>query len=306
MQSTLKSSICVNGVGLHSGSQVSLALHPAPSNHGFVLHIADGPFAGRRFPVRADHVTSTLQCTAIGDHDISVSTIEHVMAALVGCGVDNAMLLVSGGEIPAEDGSALRFAEAIRRVGLRKLKAPRRFMAVRRSVSYEIEGHSVRFEPCDYLEIEAGITFGARVIGDQRLRIRMTPDNFMRQIAPARTFGFANQVEALRAAGLGQGGSLDNCVVVSDDGTQIVNPGGLRFDDEFVRHKILDALGDLALLGAPLKGRYIADRPSHRVNHLATKALIADATAWQWMSVSAPETRERDDLSVSSWVAASA
>lgn len=282
MQTTLKSPVRMSGIGLHSGADVELVLQPAAADHGFSLHITDGAFAGRMFPVRADYVTDTVQCTALGDTDVSVSTIEHVLAALVGCGVDNAEIHVRGGEIPAEDGSSERFAAEILRAGLRRQKAPRRSIEIRRAVSYEIEGHIVRFEPSDHLEIEAGITFGASVIGDQRLRVRISPDVFLNEIAPARTFGFANQVEAMRAAGLGRGGSLKNCVVVSDDGSEVLNPEGLRFDDEFVRHKVLDALGDLALLGAPLKGRYIADRPSHRINHLATRALLADRSAWQW------------------------
>ena len=289
-QTTLKSPIVFDGIGLHSGAAVSMQLLPAPDNHGIVFELLDDQGVAHRVPARWDHVVDTRQCTVIGTDAVSVGTIEHVMAALVGSGVDNACVRVTGGELPAADGSSVPFVNAIQRTGLRRLSAPRRHLRVQRAVSFSLGGHQVRFEPCDHLELDVAIDFDAEAIGQQRLRLRITPDVFRRQLASARTFGFHNQVEAMRAAGLGRGGSLENCVVITDQGDSVMNPEGLRFDDEFVRHKMLDALGDLALLGAPLRGRYIADRPSHHVNHLATRALLADRGAWMWDDASTVPT----------------
>ncbi|MEX0852193.1 MAG: UDP-3-O-acyl-N-acetylglucosamine deacetylase [Bauldia sp.] len=289
MQTTLAGRARIAGVGVHCGRTVALTLNPAEAGNGVSFSRSDlDDAAGRR--IRADfrHVSATDQCTAVGVGGASVATVEHLLAALSVLGVDNAVIEVDGPEVPVMDGSADPFVEAIDRVGVVRLDAPRRFIKVLRPVRVA-RGESVaEFRPHRRLRIEIEIDFANALIGRQAFAADLDAATFRRDVARARTFGFLTDVEGLWARGLALGASLDNAVVVGED--RVVNPEGLRFDDEFVRHKALDALGDLALIGAPLIGCYRSYRGGHWLNIEAVEALMADETAWTY--VEAPARRK--------------
>ncbi|WP_299441037.1 UDP-3-O-acyl-N-acetylglucosamine deacetylase [uncultured Rhodospira sp.] len=280
-QQTLAAPVTVSGIGLHTGETVTLTLRPAEADSGVWVHRADVTDRDPMIPARWDHVVDTRLCTVLGNAaGVTVSTVEHLMAALAGLGVDNAEIVVDGPELPVMDGSSAAFVAPIEAVGLRAQQAPRRVVRVRDPVTVE-DGDSVAaLRPAPRgLTIDAGIDFTSAAIGRQRRVVTVTPDSFRRELADARTFGFRHEVEGLRAMGLARGGSLDNAVVV--DGDAVMNPGGLRHDDEFVRHKALDALGDLYLAGHPMVGVYAGHRPSHRLNNLLLRALFQRPEAWR-------------------------
>ncbi len=283
-QRTLKSSIGCVGVGLHSGAKLSLTLSPAAPDSGVVFHRSDCDVF---IPARYDHVVDTRLCTVIASAerpDIRVGTIEHLMAALAGAGVGNAVVQVDGPEIPILDGSAANFAFLIECAGIAEQAEAAPVIEILRPVRVSHSGSSAELRPAmseaetPGLNIDFSIAFDATAIGRQSLRFRLTPTSF-RELARARTFTLASEVAQLRAAGLARGGSLDNAVVV--DGATVLNPGGLRMRDEFVRHKMLDAIGDLALAGALLHGRFIGDRSGHALNNRLLRALFADRANWR-------------------------
>ncbi len=283
-QHTLKAPIGCVGVGLHSGRRVSLKLCPAEPGHGIVFHRTD---LGRAIPARFDRVVDTRLATVIGDPNwgsVQVGTVEHLMAALSALGIDNARIELDGPEVPALDGSAAPFVFLLDCAGVVEQSAPRTHIEIRRPVRVcdgdafaELGPTTVR--GMQGLEMALSIDFAAPAIGRQALSLHLTADSFRNEIARARTFTLAEQVAQLRAAGLAQGGSLDNAVVV--DEARVLNPGGLRMQDEFARHKLLDAVGDLALAGAPLAGRFIGHRSGHCLNNRLLRALFADASAWR-------------------------
>ncbi len=278
MQTTLARSTRCTGVGLHSGEKTRLILRPASAGTGIVVRRTDIAGPKGLIAVSADAVTDTRLCTRISNaHGASVGTVEHVFAALSALGVDNVRLDIDGPEIPALDGSAAPFMALIRRAGLRALPARRRVLKVVRPVEVRLGESWARFEPADRLELDVTIDFDRGGIGRQRVVAAVEPAAFAEDIAAARTFAFAEEVDALRAAGLALGGSFDNCVVL--DGDAVTNPGGLRFADEFVRHKALDAVGDLYVAGLPIEGRFIAERPGHTINNALLRKLMADCEA---------------------------
>jgi UDP-3-O-[3-hydroxymyristoyl] N-acetylglucosamine deacetylase len=281
-QRTLKSSIGCIGVALHTGQRVSLTFRPAPPDHGIVFRRTD---LGLDIPARFDCVTDTRLATVLShenDPAARVSTVEHVMAALAGCGIDNALVELDGPEPPILDGSAAPFVFLIDCAGIADQPAPRRMIEVRRAVRVTDGDAFAELRPSRGgfrgLDLAISIDFPARAIGRQALSLRLTPDSFRQDLARARTFVMAQEVEQVRAAGLGRGGSLDNAVVV--DRADVLNPSGLRMADEFVRHKMLDAVGDLALAGAALRGRFLAHRSGHALNNRLLQALFADAATW--------------------------
>ncbi len=282
-QRTLKSSITCVGTGLHSGRRVRLALCPAPGGHGIVFRRTD---CGADIPARFDCVADARLATTLACPErpgLGVGTVEHLLAALAGSCIDNALVELDGPELPILDGSASPWLFLIDCAGaVDQPAAPRRSIEVLRAVHVQDgEAWAELLPPgaFDGLEMAVSIDFTAAAIGRQSVSLRLTPESFRHELARARTFALAEDVETLRAAGLARGGTLANAVVV--DGGQVVNPDGLRMRDEFVRHKLLDAVGDLALAGAPLRARFRAHRPGHALNNRLLRALFADSAAWR-------------------------
>ncbi len=276
-QQTLKAPIGCVGVGLHSGSRVNLTFRPAPVDHGIVFRRSD---LGVDIPARFDRVVETRLCTVLAEGSARIGTVEHVMAALAGCGIDNVLVEVDGPEPPILDGSSAHFVFLLECAGIVAQDAPRSTIEIRRPVRASDGDAFVELRPAaGGLDMAMSIDFPAAAIGRQALSLRLTPETFRHELARARTFTLVEEISELRAAGLAQGGSLDNAVVV--DQARVLNPAGLRVPDEFVRHKLLDAVGDLALAGAPLRGRFVAHRSGHTLNNRLLQALFADRSAWQ-------------------------
>ncbi|HBK09469.1 MAG TPA: UDP-3-O-[3-hydroxymyristoyl] N-acetylglucosamine deacetylase [Acetobacteraceae bacterium] len=283
-QRTLKAAIDCVGVGVHSGKRVNLTIRPAAADHGIVFHRTD---LSRTIEARFDNVTDTRLCTVLGNGEARIGTVEHLMAALSALGIDNARIDVDGAEIPILDGSAAPFVFLLDCAGSVEQDAPRHVIEVRRTVRVTQGKSWAELRPLGpanraaspVLEMDLTIDFPASAIGRQAASLRLTPESFRHEIAAARTFAQAGEVEQLQAAGLARGGSLDNAIVV--DGADILNPGGLRMANEFASHKLLDAVGDLALAGSRLHGRFVAHRTGHDLNNRLLRALFADAGAWR-------------------------
>jgi UDP-3-O-[3-hydroxymyristoyl] N-acetylglucosamine deacetylase len=276
-QTTLFKSVMLSGKGVHSNSSVALTLHPADPHHGIVF-LRTGLPQGEERILEASHarVSATQLCTVLGCQTSgSIATIEHLMAALMGMGIDNALVEIDGPEMPILDGSSEAFVDAIESAGVVQQHAPRRFLKVLRPVRIEHEGSYVELKPYDYgFRLDVEINFETPVVGRQRMIADMTPDFFRKEISRARTFGFMRDVERLWKAGYARGASLDNTVAIGD--VAVINPEGLRYPDEFVRHKMLDAVGDLALGGASIIGEYRGYCAGHRLNIAILEALFAD------------------------------
>lgn len=287
-QQTLKGSIGCVGVGVHSGRRVSMQLRPAPEYTGIVFRRTD---LGMAVAARYDLVADTRLCTVIADGAARIGTIEHVMAALSAAGIDNAWIDVSGPEIPILDGSAASISFLIECAGIVEQTAALSPIEVRRTVRVTEGDAWAEIRPAAPgaagLSLSLTIDFPAPAIGRQSRDITLDEASFKGQLARARTFALAQEIEALQAAGLARGGSLDNAVVV--DGAEVLNPGGLRYPDEFVRHKLLDAVGDLALAGAPLVGHFVGYKSGHGLNNRLLRALFADTSAWWTEPTYAPE-----------------
>lgn len=282
-QRTLKAAIDCVGVGLHGGQLVHLSLQPAPIDTGIVFRRTD---LGIDIPARFDLVVDTRLCTVLaapGRPDVRIATVEHVMAALAGAGVSNAIVAVDGPEIPILDGSAQDFSFLIACAGVVDQAAAQVEIAILRPVRVALGEAYVELHPAPHgLELAVSIDFDAPAIGAQSLELLVTPESFRDELASARTFAMADEIDALQQAGLAQGGSLDNAVVV--DGADVLNPGGLRCPDEFVRHKMLDVVGDLALAGTRLRARLVGHRCGHALNNQVLRALFADAANWRLVS----------------------
>ncbi len=289
-QHTLAGPAVCAGVGVHSGQRVRIALRPAAVETGVVFVRSDLGEVDNRIPARADAVSCTQLNTKISNASgVSVSTIEHLMAAFAALDVDNVIVEVDGPEVPIMDGSALPFVQLLDRAGRRAQDAPRRYIEVLAPVEVQDGSKRAALLPCDRFEVAFEIAFPSSVIGRQAVDLAITERSFRDQLAAARTFGFVHEVEALRRMGLARGGSLDNAIVI--DGDAILNPEPLRFRDEFVRHKGLDAVGDLYVLGAPVIGRFETRYGGHALNNLLVRALLADRTAWR-MRTFAPALAE--------------
>jgi UDP-3-O-[3-hydroxymyristoyl] N-acetylglucosamine deacetylase len=285
-QKTLARPLKFAGIGLHGGRPVAVTIHPAQANQG--LRFVRGDLPGRpQILAHYSRVVDTTRATTLGVGDCTLSTVEHLLAALRGLGVDNALIHVEGPELPIMDGSAAPFARLLTETGLRSLPWPRAHLLIERPVELREGDRWMRVSPGEP-RITYTIDFPHPLIRRQRFTVPMKPGAFRREIAPARTFGFLKEVEYLKANGLALGGSLDNAVVLDDTG--VLNPDGLRFPEECVRHKILDAVGDLALLGLPLLGRLEVARGSHALHLKFLEALMAREDAW---SLWVPSARER-------------
>jgi UDP-3-O-[3-hydroxymyristoyl] N-acetylglucosamine deacetylase len=293
-QTTLREQVAVAGIGVHSGLPVTLTLHPAGDDAGIVFQrvTADGSLAREiRADVRA--VTATEFATVLGDASGPLcSTAEHLLAALRGLNVDNVVIEIDGPEVPIMDGSAAGFVEAIDQAGLTARALPRRYIEVVKPIKVA-RGQAVgELTPYEHgFRVEAEIDFDHPLIGKQALALDIGPETFRREIARARTFGFMKDVAKLWSAGYALGANFDNTLVVTED--RVLNPEGLRFADEFVRHKVLDAIGDLALAGLPLVACYRTVRGGHKLNHAVLTALMADPYAWRVVEAPASEPVRR-------------
>ena len=281
-QTTLRKRAVLSGNGVHSNAPVNVVLHPSEADSGIVFLrtcLADG--GSRRIEAKWSRVSATDLCTVLGDASLgSVSTVEHLMAALTGLGVDNVLVEIDGPEVPIMDGSAAAFVAAIDRAGIKVLSAPRRYLKVLKPIRVESGRSYSELRPAETgFRLDIEIDYPVAAIGRQRKSIELQPAQFRREVARARTFGLLSDVKRLWEMGFALGSSLDNSVAVDAD--RILNPEGLRSTDEFVSHKILDAVGDLALVGAPIIGSYSAFCPGHKMNFLVLKALFADQAAYE-------------------------
>lgn len=280
-QKTLKSRISCSGVGLHSGRRVTLTISPAAMGTGIRfkrIDVAGSPV----IPARWDYVVDTRLCTVIGNADgVTVGTVEHLMAAFSGLGVDNAIIEIDGPEVPIMDGSADAFVFLIECAGLVEQSANRKHIRILQTVTVGDDRASASLMPAPFASLDFALDFANPAIGRQEKSVRLVDDAFKRELSRARTFGFAEDVELLQKAGLARGGSLDNAIVIGAD--RVLNREGLRYGDEFVRHKLLDAMGDLYLAGATIEGRFLGTRSGHALNNRLLRALFADMDAWMYV-----------------------
>lgn len=287
MQATVKTRLEFKGRGLHSGAPATLRILPYPAHMGVWFKRVDLTDRDALIPARWDAVADTRLCTLLANRDgATVSTVEHVMAALSAMGVDNALVEVDGPEVPILDGSSLPYARAIAAAGLALQDGERRVLRVLEPVEVRDGDRLARLDPAERLEIDFAIVFEDPAIGAQQVSLAPSPRTFLSQLADCRTFCLAAEIEAMRAAGLARGGSLENAVVV--EAGRVLNPGGLRRPDEFVRHKALDAIGDLALAPAPLLARYTGVRAGHEMTNRVLRELARRPWAWQ-LETAAPE-----------------
>lgn len=280
LQTTLKSAVTFTGTGLHTGRLVRLTVHPASAEYGVWFERTDVVDRDPMIPARWDAVSNTDLNTRISNaDDVSVSTIEHLMAALAGCGVHNALIKIDGPEVPLLDGSSAPFVTQILARGIRKLNAPVRSIRVLKPVTVTKGEAKATLLPADELEIDFEIDFADRVIGQQSKKLNMANGAFVRELCDSRTFCRKADIDMMRERGLIMGGSVTAAVVV--EGDTVVTPGGMRHQDEPVRHKMLDALGDLTLAGAPIMGRYVGHRSGHAMTNLLLRALFADPSNYE-------------------------
>jgi UDP-3-O-[3-hydroxymyristoyl] N-acetylglucosamine deacetylase len=279
-QTTLKNAIHCSGTPIHNGGHVTMAMLPAPAGHGIVFRRTD--IAGRGVIIPADwnHVADMPMCTALEAEGVQIATVEHLMAALSGCGIDNLLIEINGPELPIMDGSAWPFVFLIECAGIAELDAPRRFLKILSPVSVSMSGRSASLLPGEGFTLSFEVDYETGAIARQTSEMELVDGTFKNELSRARTYGFLHEVDALRAAGLARGASLDNSIVITGDG--ILNEGGLRFPDEFVRHKMLDAFGDMYLAGAPILGRFEGVRSGHKLNHRLLRALFQRREAWCW------------------------
>lgn len=281
LQRTLREPVSCDGVGLHSGVPVRLTLRPAPADHGIVFVRTDleRPVS---IPALSEYVVDTALATSLGKGPVRVSTVEHLLAALAGLGVDNVRVELDGPEVPIMDGSAAPFTAMMTDVGFREVDEPKRLLVIKRPVTVTDGGKEATLLPANRFRISCSIDFKHPLISDQFYELEFSDRCFAKEISRARTFGFLRDVEMLKKMGLARGGSLENAIVV--DEFSILNPEGLRFSDEFVRHKILDAVGDLALFGRPVIGHLKVNKGGHALNHALVQKVLSDSANYEVVS----------------------
>ena len=280
LQHTLKGPAIFAGVGVHTGAHTRVSVRPAPVNHGIIFVRTDIADRDNRVPVSAEAVCKTQLGTVITNAaGVTVATIEHLMAALVMSGIDNAVVELDGPEMPIMDGSSLQFIEKLDYAGRRAQGVARRYIEILDVIEVTEGDKRATLRPCDRFEVAFEIAFDSAAIGRQSVDLVMDEAAFRDELADCRTFGFLHEVEALRAMGLARGGSMENAVVI--EGDRILNPEGLRRPDEFVRHKALDAIGDLYVLGAPIIGRFEGVLAGHGINNAVVRALMSAPQAWR-------------------------
>ncbi|MBX7219473.1 MAG: UDP-3-O-acyl-N-acetylglucosamine deacetylase [Blastocatellia bacterium] len=277
LQTTLACAVTASGIGLHTGMPVELKLYPAPADTGYVFRRAD--LNGFEIAASPHHVAHVSYATTLMRKGVMVATVEHLLSALHGCGIDNAIIEVNSFEVPILDGSAQPFVEMIYRAGVVSLSAARQTLRILKSVEITEGKRRISIHPSDGFFIDSTIDFDHPLIGRQVCSLEITPESYCREIAPARTFGFLHEAEALRKNGLVRGASLENAVVLDRQG--LVNDEPLRFPDEFARHKVLDIVGDLALLGIAIEGRIVAERSGHGLHSALMTKVLREADAWE-------------------------
>ncbi len=302
-QKTLKASIGCTGIGLHSGAKVTMVLHPAEPDSGIRFRRTDVAGKGAVIPALWSSVGDTrMNSSLLGEDGVGVGTVEHLMSALAGMGIDNCLIDISGPEVPVMDGSAAPFLFLVECAGVVEQAAPRRAIRVLKRVVVEDGDRMAALAPAAALSLRFEIDFASQAIARQEMDVTMGRGTFKSEIARARTFGFEQDVAMLRSVGLARGGSLENAVVIDSTGTRVLNDDGLRYPDEFVRHKVLDAVGDLALAGAPILGHFHGVRSGHALTNRLLRALFADASAWCWTTMAPgtaaaqPATPRRDRI----------
>jgi UDP-3-O-[3-hydroxymyristoyl] N-acetylglucosamine deacetylase len=277
-QRTLKRSASCSGIGVHSGKPVHLTVHPAPANHGIKFvrtDLPDSPGISAHF----NQVVDTSLATVIGYDGFIVSTIEHLMASLAGLAIDNALIEVDAYEMPIMDGSAGPFTDMILKAGIETQESPRCYFIVKEPIELTADGRFVGLYPAPELKISCSIEYDHPLIGKQSYTVTLSEKSFEADVCRARTFGFLYEYDMLKRFGLGQGGSLDNCVVIDQE--TILNPGGLRYQNEFVRHKILDCIGDFSLLGMPILGHIVSEKSGHAFNHEFLMKFFSQKESWE-------------------------
>ncbi|HEY5994434.1 MAG TPA: UDP-3-O-acyl-N-acetylglucosamine deacetylase [Gallionellaceae bacterium] len=287
-QRTLKKPVQAIGVGLHSGEKVSLAMRPAPVNSGIIFRRVDlSPVA--EIPAEAHAVHDTRLSTCLEGNGGRVATIEHLMSAFAGLGIDNAYVDMTSAEVPIMDGSAGTFIFLLQSAGIEEQPAAKKFIRVKKSIEVKDGDKWVRFDPYNGYKLDFTIKFPHPVIANtpQKVTVDLGEHSYIRDISRARTFGFMHEVEAMRSQGRALGGNLDNSIVM--DEYRVINPDGLRFEDEFVKHKVLDAIGDLYLLGHPLIGAFSGHKSGHALNNALVRALLEDEDAWEFVTFGKPE-----------------
>src|SRR5689334_11302328 len=285
-QRTLRRPVSCSGIGLHSGNKVTLSLKPAPADFGIRFQRAD--LGGLEVPATVTHLGGIQLATGLTREAVSVETVEHLLAALTALGIDNVIVELNSPEVPIMDGSAAPFVYLIlNEAGVKRLTAPKKFLKVLRPISLSQGDKRIALYPSDHFKVTYSISFDHPLIRHQSRTMKITDETFVEEIAPARTFGFLKEVEMLRQRGMALGGSLENAIVLGETG--VLNP--LRFEDEFVRHKILDVIGDLALVGHPIQGHLVVHRGGHALHTAFAAELVRQRDAWRLVEdTSAPET----------------
>lgn len=277
-QRTIAEPVSCKGVGLHSGALVNLTLWPAPADHGIAFVRTDKP-GSAPIPALSQYVVDTSLATTLGMDGVKVGTVEHLLSALAGLGIDNVRVEVDGPEVPVMDGSAAHFVEMVTSAGLRELEEKRSYLLIKKAVTVADGDKEATLAPARRFGVSCTIDFQHPLISSQSFELEMSNGRFSGEISPARTFGFLRDVEKLKKLGLARGGSLDNAIVV--DESSILNPDGLRFPDEFVRHKILDAIGDVSLFGRPVIGHLKVFKTGHALNHKLVQKVLADPSCYE-------------------------
>ena len=294
-QRTLMNEVGCTGIGLHTGEKVKINLRPAPANSGIKFVRTD--LKGRpEVEVRFDNVFDTTLATTIGTNGCKVSTIEHLMAAFFGLGIDNAVVELDGPEVPIMDGSAAPFVFLIKSGDIREQKSPKQFIVIKKPFKVDDGNRSVCIYPSKEMKITYMIDFQHPLLRNQEYELTFSGRDFVREISTARTFGFLKDVETLKKNGLARGGSLDNAVVIDD--FRIINEDGLRFDDEFVRHKILDFIGDISIVGSPIIGHFVVKKSGHFLNQQMLKKLMESKKHWKVMTFKTPEECTKTNVTI--------
>ena len=284
-QRTLRRPVSCSGIGLHSGNKVTLSLKPAPADYGIRFQRSD--LGGLEIPATVTHLGGIRLATGLTREAVSVETVEHLLAALTALGIDNCIVELNTPEVPIMDGSAAPFVYLIlNEAGVKRLAAPKKFLKVLRPISLSQGDKRIALYPSDHFKVTYSISFDHPLIRHQSRTMKITDETFVEEIAPARTFGFLKEVEMLRQKGLALGGSLDNAIVLGETG--VLNQNALRFEDEFVRHKILDVIGDLSLVGYPVIGHLVAHRGGHALHTAFAARILEDVEAWRIVEGDAP------------------
>ena len=294
-QRTVRDNVSCTGIGLHSGEKVNLTIKPAPPGNGIRFIRKDLP--GQSFiKVCFENVVDTHLSTTIGSNGATVSTVEHIMAAFFGLGIDNAIVEIDGPEVPIMDGSSAPFIFLLNSVGIKKQKAPKAFIIIKKPLKVEEGNRSISIFPSKELKVTYTIDFSHPMLKNQKYELCFSGKDFINEISRARTFGFLSDVNALRDAGLAMGGSLDNAIVI--DEFRILNEDGLRYKNEFVRHKILDFIGDIAVMGLPVIGHFVVRKSGHFLNQAMLKKLVRNKRCWETLTLTDPQAEAQDSFKI--------